>query len=121
MPIMVLIVDYTASATNRNAAISNTESVIVFRFKNENKEIEVILPSAIKGESLQEIIDKEFLLLQSEKLAAIFKNPDNVSDDNEKPRIRLHYNEDSRQWEPENFADLRRKWDELRNSINNLD
>jgi hypothetical protein len=82
---------------------------ISIRLMGKDKAVEIVLLGDVNEDQAETIIDESFKYISSEKLDEAFKNPDNIPEKSEKPRIRLIYNKEKQIWEPENFGDYRRK------------
>jgi len=87
---------------------------ISLRLMDKDRAIEIILEGNINEELADKIIDESFKFINSDKLNEAFNNPDFNPGKMEKPKIRLIYNVEKQIWEPENFGEYKRKFDQYK-------
>jgi hypothetical protein len=105
---------FRAFIKKRNIVKEGDQLAITVNFHNQEKEIEIVLQGDIEAEDLEKIINRVFDFLQSDLLIRAFEKADNIEVLKNKPKIRLIFNEETKQWEPENFGEWRRQMDKFR-------
>lgn len=84
---------------------------LVLKFKEKSVELK------FEGEfDTERLVDKAFEFLKEESIDDLFKVPDYLQK-NEKPRIKIVYNPETGNWEPENFGNYQREIQKYRDSI----
>jgi hypothetical protein len=82
-----------------------------------NLEIEGNIPEG----QIEIILDKAFQYLDKDKKEDLFTNADFVNITNNQQSVQLIYNAETDIWEPVNYAELRKQWDDLMSKIDALD
>lgn len=93
---------------------TNKVKNILLRFSDETRGIDVVFEGEVNEQQADDIIDRLKETISSEKINDIFYDSDNIPVNSKKPVIRLIYNKNKKNWEPENFGEIRRKNDELK-------
>lgn len=94
---------------------------ITVKFESNDRIAEVAFEGDIDVTQIESVIDKAIDFINSDKLETAFKTPDFIPSREDKPRIRLKFNQDKQIWEPENFGDYRRQMEDMmRWAENNL-
>ncbi|MFM9909207.1 MAG: hypothetical protein ACKVOW_07660 [Chitinophagaceae bacterium] len=82
-----------------------------------NLEIEGNIPEG----QIEVILDKAFRYLDKDKKEDLFTNTDFVNSINNQRSVQLIYNAETDMWEPVNYTELRKQWDDLMRKIDELD
>jgi len=81
---------------------------ITVNLEDADRDTEITFQGNIKENDLEKITEKLFEFLGSKQLPETLKNPHYIQDSDEIPRIRLIYNEETKNWEPLDFRDLKK-------------
>ena len=85
---------------------------ISVRLMDKDKAIEIMLDGEVSEEQADKMIEAALEFARSENIDSAFDNPDYIPKETSQPLIRLEFNKDTQVWEPVNFGEQRRKWDE---------
>ena len=96
----------------------NKESTIELNFKvKQNKEIEYNL-TAVDPKTIEPLTNKMFeYLADKERQEKDFNNPDFKDNNEPKPKIRMKWNREIKDWVPENYAEIRRQHEQWLKTI----
>lgn len=85
---------------------------LIFKLSNE-KEIEFQLEEDVSTEQIEVIMGKiDTYLKNTNELKSVLNNPNYVSVASSKPKIRMKYNSQTGKWEPVNFQELKKYFEE---------
>lgn len=87
----------------------------------DGKLVSLEIEGNITEGQIEVILDKAFQYLNQGKKEDLFTNTDFVNTINNQQSVQLFYNAETEIWEPVNYAELRKQWDDLMGKINALD
>jgi hypothetical protein len=77
--------------------------------------VEIEFKGNIPVENIEQTIDKAFQYLDKNKKNEIFSDRNYVNEYMGQESVQLHYNAQTDTWDPYNFAELKKQWDDLKN------
>lgn len=100
----------------------HTEKHISVRIEDSQKRVVIIeIKGDLSPEKIDEIVASAFANLEASKKETLFSNKDFVSSTKNQETVQLHYNSSTGIWEPYNFSELKKEWDELMRKIDDLE
>jgi len=75
--------------------------------------VEIEFKGSIPVENIEQTIDKAFQYLDKDKKIEIFSDRNYVNEYMGQESVQLHYNPEKDAWEPFNYSELKKQWDDL--------
>lgn len=88
---------------------------------SQNRVINIEIKGDLPAEKIDEVIAKAFAYLEASKKQALFSNKDYVSTAKTQETVQLYYNPSTSIWEPYNFSELRKEWEQLMRKVEDLE
>lgn len=87
---------------------------------DKNRHVEYNLTGDVSDEVIKDLTEKLFQTIKDKKqIETYFSNPD-IKEGSIRPRIRIKYNPDTKNWEPVNWGELRRYIEEAQRKANDM-
>lgn len=96
-------------------------SINIIMKDEKNRSLHMVIDGTIPYESITDVIDKSFQLLENGR-EDLFNNPYfQEKDDSDEQNVRLFYNHSTQSFEPFNFSESKKFWNKIEDDINNMD
>lgn len=99
-----------------------SEKRLSIRYEDAHgRKFNINLEGDISDDLIEEVVEESLDFINSDKKESLYAQEDFVSNTEDNPTIELKYNQESKQWEPVNYGEIRRFWKKMEDEIDNLD